>query len=484
MRPGAGFLSFGKSKARLASEETRTTFADVAGVDEAVDELKEIVQFLAAPEKFRAIGGKIPKGVLLVGPPGTGKTLIARAVAGEAKVPFYQLTGSDFVEMFVGVGAARVRDLFTEAQTKAPAIIFIDEVDAIGKARGVGIIAGGHDEREQTLNQLLSEMDGFDARKGLIVMAATNRPEILDPALLRPGRFDRQVLVDRPDVRGREAILRVHVHEVKMADDVDLKKVAQLTPGMAGADLANLINEAALLAVRRGKEAVTMDELNEAIERVMAGLEKKSRRLSDRERNVVAHHESGHALMAEVLPTADRVHKVSIIPRGFGALGYTMQLPTEERYITQQRELLDKVTVLMGGRAAEETFFGEISTGAIDDLERATEIVRRMVIQYGMGNTLGPQAYRPRDEGRMLGPVGPIETRLVSDKTAESVDAEVTALLRRLYDRALRVIKANRPQAERLAKALLEDEVVDGDKLRDALRGATLPAELMVESAA
>jgi cell division protease FtsH len=484
LRPGAGLLSFGKSKAKLVSEETQTSFADVAGVDEAVDELKEIVQFLADPERFRRIGGKIPKGVLLVGPPGTGKTLLARAVAGEAKVPFYQLTGSDFVEMFVGVGAARVRDLFTEAQTKAPAIIFIDELDAIGKARGVGIMAGGHDEREQTLNQLLAEMDGFDARKGLIVMAATNRPEILDPALLRPGRFDRQVLVDRPDVRGREAILRVHARGVKIAPEVDLKKIAQLTPGMAGADLANLVNEAALLAVRRGKDLVTMAELNEAIERVMAGLEKKSRRLSDRERKVVAHHESGHAILAEVLPTADRVHKVSIIPRGFGALGYTMQLPTEERYITQQRELLDKVTVLMGGRAAEEIFFGEISTGATDDLERATEIVRRMIIQYGMGTTLGPQAYRPRDEGRFLGPTGNVEARVVSDKTAESVDDEVTALLRRLYDRALRVVKANRSQAESLARMLLDDEVVEGDRLREALRGATLPAELSVESAA
>ncbi|HKA88252.1 MAG TPA: ATP-dependent zinc metalloprotease FtsH [Haliangiales bacterium] len=484
LRPGAGFLSFGKSKAKLASEETRTTFADVAGVDEAVEELKEIVQFLADPERFRRLGGKIPKGVLLVGPPGTGKTLLARAVAGEAKVPFYQLTGSDFVEMFVGVGAARVRDLFAEAQTKAPAIIFIDELDAIGKARGVGVISGGHDEREQTLNQLLSEMDGFDARKGLIVMAATNRPEILDPALLRPGRFDRQVLVDRPDVRGREAILRVHVRGVTLAPDVDLKKIAQLTPGMAGADLANLVNEAALLAVRRGKEAVTMSELNESIERVMAGLEKKSRRLSDRERQVVAHHEAGHTILAEVLPSADRVHKVSIIPRGFGALGYTMQLPTEERYITQQRELLDKVTVLMGGRAAEEVFFGEISTGATDDLERATEIVRRMIIQYGMGATLGPQAYRPRDEARFLGSSGAVETRLVSDRTAEAIDAEVTALLRRLHDRAIRVVKANRAQAEALAKALLEEEVVEGERLRETLRGAALPAELTVESAA
>src|SRR5262249_13516481 len=380
-------------------------------------------------------------------------------------------------------GGARVRDLCEQAQQKAPCIIFIDELDAIGKARGVGVMAG-HDEREQTLNQLLSEMDGFDARKGLIVMAATNRPEILDPALLRPGRFDRQVLVDRPDVRGREAILRVHVRGVTLAPDVDLKKIAQLTPGMAGADLANLVNEAALLAVRRGKEAVTMSELNESIERVMAGLEKKNRRPSHRERQVVAHHEAGHTILAEVLPSADRVHKVSIIPRGFGALGYTMQLPTEERYITQQRELLDKVTVLMGGRAAEEVFFGEISTGATDDLERATEIVRRMIIQYGMGATLGPQAYRPRDEARFLGASGAVETRPGSDRAAEAIDAEVTALLRRLHDRAIRVVKANRAQAEALAKALLEEEVVEGERLRETLRGAALPAELTVESAA
>ena len=484
MRPGAGLLSFGKSKAKLAAEDTKTTFADVAGVDEAVDELKEIVAFLADPDRFSKLGGKIPKGVLLVGAPGTGKTLLARAVAGEAKVPFYQLTGSDFVEMFVGVGAARVRDLFAEAQTRAPAIIFIDEIDAIGKARGVGLVAGGHDEREQTLNQLLSEMDGFDARKGLIVMAATNRPEILDPALLRPGRFDRQVLIDRPDVRGREAILRVHVRGVVLDTDVDLKTIAQLTPGMAGADLANVVNEAALLAVRRGKDAVTMSELNEAIERVMAGLQKKNRRLSDQEKKIVAHHESGHALLAELLPTADRVHKVSIIPRGFGALGYTMQLPTEERYITQKRELYDKITVLMGGRAAEEIFFNEMSTGAVDDLERATEIVRRMIIQYGMGDTLGPQSYRAREEGgRYLMPGAPAEARLVSEKTAEAVDAEVSATLRRLYDRALRVIRANRPQIDALAQVLLADEVVEGVRLRELLEGAQMPQERSVEPA-
>jgi len=482
MRPGAGFLSFGKSKAKLAAEDTKTTFGDVAGVDEAVDELKEIVAFLADPDRFRKLGGKIPKGVLLVGPPGTGKTLLARAVAGEAKVPFYQLTGSDFVEMFVGVGAARVRDLFTEAQTRAPAIIFIDEIDAIGKARGVGIVTGGHDEREQTLNQLLSEMDGFDARKGLIVMAATNRPEILDPALLRPGRFDRQVLIDRPDVRGREAILRVHVRGVVLAPGVDLKTIAQLTPGMAGADLANVVNEAALLAVRRGKDAVTMSELNEAIERVMAGLQKKNRRLSDQEKKIVAHHESGHALLAELLPTADRVHKVSIIPRGMGALGYTMQLPTEERYITQRRELYDKITVLMGGRAAEEIFFNELSTGAVDDLDRATETVRRMIIQYGMGDTLGPQSYRSREEGgRFLMPGAAAEARLVSEKTAEAVDAEVSATLRRLYDRALRVIRANRSQIEALAQVLLADEVVEGVRLRELLQGAQLPPERSLE---
>jgi cell division protease FtsH len=476
MRPGAGMMSIGKSRAKLVGEKTGTTFSDVAGVDEAVDELREIVDFLAWPERFRRLGGKIPKGVLLVGPPGTGKTLLARAVAGEAKVPFFQLTGSDFVEMFVGVGAARVRDLFEQAQAKAPCIIFIDELDAIGKARGVGMMAG-HDEREQTLNQLLSEMDGFDARKGLIMMAATNRPEILDPALLRPGRFDRHVVVDRPDIRGREAILRVHARGVKISPDVDLRKLAALTPGFAGAELANVLNEAALLAARHEKEHVSMEELSEAVERVMAGLKKKNRCMNDREKHIVAHHESGHALLAEVLPTTDRVHKVSIIPRGLGALGYTMQLPLEERYIVQRQELYDKITVLFGGRAAEQMMFGEISTGAADDLERATEMARRMIVQYGMSAALGPQAYgRGREESRyMPGMLVEGRERPYSEQTAELVDVEVTALLRRLFERALDVIQHNRRQLEDLAQALLAEEVIDGERLRTLLKGATLP---------
>jgi cell division protease FtsH len=476
MRPGAGMMSIGKSKAKLVGEKTGITFADVAGVEEAVDELREIVDYLAWPERFRRLGGKIPKGVLLVGPPGTGKTLLARAVAGEAKVPFFQLTGSDFVEMFVGVGAARVRDLFEQAQAKAPCIIFIDELDAIGKARGVGVMAG-HDEREQTLNQLLSEMDGFDARKGLIIMAATNRPEILDPALLRPGRFDRQVLVDRPDIRGREAILRVHARGVKLGPGVDITKLAALTPGFAGAELANVLNEAALLAARHGKDEVSMEELSEAVERVMAGLKKKNRLMNEREKHIVAHHESGHALLAEVLPTTDRVHKVSIIPRGLGALGYTMQLPLEERYIVQRQELFDKITVLFGGRAAEQLVFGEISTGASDDLERATELARRIVMSYGMGEALGPQAYgRSREESRFLpGVVVESRERVISEQTAEAVDQEVTGLLRKLYERAVDIIAANRRYLDDLAAALLHNEVIDGDQLRVILRGATLP---------
>jgi cell division protease FtsH len=476
MRPGAGMMSIGKSRAKLVGEKTGINFNDVAGVDEAVEELREIVDYLASPERFRRLGGKIPKGVLLVGPPGTGKTLLARAVAGEARVPFFQLTGSDFVEMFVGVGAARVRDLFEQAQAKAPCIIFIDELDAIGKARGVGVMAG-HDEREQTLNQLLAEMDGFDARKGLIIMAATNRPEILDPALLRPGRFDRQVVVDRPDIRGREAILRVHAKGVKLGPDTDLRKLAALTPGFAGAELANVINEAALLAARRLKDVVTMAELSEAVERVVAGLEKKTRRMSDREKQVVAHHESGHALLAEVLPTTDRVHKVSIIPRGLGALGYTMQLPLEERYIVQKGELLDKITVWFGGRAAEQVMYGSISTGAHDDLERATEMARRMIIQYGMGDTLGPQAYPPdqRESRYLPGVVVPGE-RAYSERTAEAVDEEVRGLLSRLYDRAVEIIRFNKAHLEALAHELLETEVLDGDRLRTILEGAALPA--------
>jgi cell division protease FtsH len=481
MKPGAGMMSIGRARAKLVAEEgTGVTFADVAGVDEAKDELREIVDFLSSPEKFRRLGARIPKGVLLVGPPGTGKTLLARAVAGEAHVPFFSLTGSDFVEMFVGVGAARVRDLFQQAQQKAPCIVFIDELDAVGKARGPGNLAG-HDEREQTLNQLLSEMDGFDARKGLIIMAATNRPETLDLALMRPGRFDRQVLVDRPDVKGREAILRVHARGVKLTPEVDLRRVAALTPGMAGADLANLINEAALLAARRNKNGVTPSEVNEAIERTIAGLEKKNRMLNVREKEIVAHHESGHALLAEILPTTDRVHKVSMIPRGLGALGYTMQLPLEDRFLMTRPELLDKITVLMGGRAAEKVVFNEVSTGATDDLQRATDLARRMITQFGMSNALGPQAVEHLGvnlEPRFLPGVAALAERGYSERTQQTIDEEVTELLRRAFDRAVALLQHNRKQLLALATKLREIEVIEGDDLRVALEGAEAPPSL------
>ena len=388
-------LSFGRSKAKIYDrKELKTTFADVAGVDEAKAELVEVVDFLTNPKKYQRLGGRIPKGVLLVGPPGTGKTLLARAVAGEANVPFFFLSGSEFVEMFVGVGASRVRDLFEQAKEKAPCIVFIDELDAIGKTRaGSTGFVSGHDEREQTLNQLLAEMDGFDSSKGVIIMAATNRPEVLDPALLRAGRFDRQVVVDKPDVKGREAILRVHARNVTLAPSVDLHVLAARTPGMAGADLANIINEAALLAARKGKDAVDMADLDEAVDRVIGGLERKSRVLSDKERDIVAHHEIGHALVASSLPQADPVHKVTIIPRGVGALGATYQLPLEDRYLLTKSELEDRIAVLLGGRVAEEIVYGEVSTGAHNDLERATEMARLMIMQYGMSEKLGPMTF-------------------------------------------------------------------------------------------
>jgi cell division protease FtsH len=484
MNPGAGVMSIGRSRARLVPEEgTGVTFADVAGVDEAVEELSEIVDFLKAPERFRRIGGRIPKGVLLLGPPGTGKTLLSRAVAGEAKVPFFSLTGSDFVEMFVGVGAARVRDLFAQAGAKAPCIIFIDELDAIGKSRGVSTF-GGHDEREQTLNQLLSEMDGFDPRKGLIVMAATNRAEILDSALLRPGRFDRQVLVDRPDVRGREAILRIHARAVRLGEGVDLRRVAAITPGFAGAELANVVNEAALLAARRHKERVEMSELNEAVERVVAGLEKKNRRMNPREKEIVAHHEAGHALLAEVLPTTDRVHKVSMIPRGLSALGFTMQVPLEDRYLLTRPELLDKITVLLGGRAAELAIFGDVSTGAQDDLMRATDLARRMVVQFGMSETVGPQSL----DAETVRPSALVPsfafpgTRPYSEGTQQLIDAEVAELLRRAFSRATRLLEINRAQLLNLATRLREREVLEGDELRDALTGAHADTEMEIDT--
>jgi cell division protease FtsH len=457
-------MSFGKTRARVQAEaDTGVGFDDVAGIDEAVDELREIVEFLRTPEKFRKLGGRIPKGVLLVGPPGTGKTLLARAVAGEAGVPFFSLSGSEFVEMFVGVGAARVRDLFAQAQSKAPCIIFIDELDAIGKTRSAGAV-GGHDEREQTLNQMLAEMDGFDARAGVIIIAATNRPEILDSALLRPGRFDRQVLVDRPDKRGRERILAIHAREVKVGPDVDLRSIAARTPGFAGADLANVVNEAALLAARRDHVAVLRTDFEEAIERVVAGLEKKNRRISEREKEIVAHHEAGHAVVGWLLPHTEPVHKISIIPRGLSALGYTMSLPLEDRYLMSLAELRDKMAAMMGGRAAEELFIGEISTGASNDLKQATEIARMMVRDYGMSGELGPVSLGEQGTPFLQSAALP-ELRTYSEQTARMVDAEIRRLTQEALDRARSLLRANRALVEALAARLLATEVVEEPEL-------------------
>ncbi len=475
-----GVMSFGKSRARVYLEQhTGITFADVAGVEEAADELKEIVEFLKTPEKFRRLGGRIPKGVLLVGPPGTGKTLLARAVAGEANVPFFSLSGSEFVEMFVGVGAARVRDLFAQAAAKAPCIIFIDELDAIGKARNAGVVSG-HDEREQTLNQLLAEMDGFDSRAGLIVMAATNRPEILDPALMRPGRFDRHVLVDRPDKRGREKILEIHARDVKLGPDVKLREIATHTPGFAGADLANVVNEAALLAGRAGRDAVMMRDFEEAIERVTAGLEKKSRRINDKEKEIVAYHEAGHALVSTLLPHSDRVHKVSIIPRGLSALGYTRQMPLDDRYLMSAPELTDKIAALLGGRAAEEEMVGEISTGASNDLRQATEIARMMVCEYGMSEAIGPLSLLDTQRNPFLPPQGmPTAERGLSERTSELIDQEVSRLVGQGLQRARAIVRYNHVYLEKLAARLLTIESIEGDEVRELLRGAVVPPTLV-----
>ncbi len=460
-----GVMAFGKSRARVHMEpDTGVTFEDAAGIDEAVEELQEIVEFLKTPEKYRRLGGRIPKGVLLVGPPGTGKTLLARATAGEAGVPFFSLSGSEFVEMFVGVGAARVRDLFAQAQQKAPCIVFIDELDALGKSRNSGIM-GGHDEREQTLNQLLAEMDGFDARANLIVMGATNRPEILDPALLRPGRFDRQVLVDRPDKRGREKILQIHAKNVKLAPDVDLRAIAARTPGFAGADLANVVNEAALLAARRNKNAVTRSEFEEAIERVVAGLEKKSRRINEREKEIVAFHEAGHALVSWMLPYADRVSKVSIIPRGLGALGYTLQLPIEDRYLLTRSELLDRMAGLLGGRVAEEEVFGEPSTGASNDLQLSTGLARMMVRDYGMSPALGPVSLGDQGAPSFLGLKG-LEPRAYSEQTALEVDREVQSLVLDAQERARELVRHHRDKLDMMAARLLTAEVVEEEEIQ------------------
>jgi cell division protease FtsH len=460
--PGSSVMAFGKSRAKIyAEQETGVTFDSVAGVDEAKEELLEIIQFLRDPERFRRLGGKLPRGVLLVGPPGAGKTLLAKAVAGEAKVPFFSISGSEFVELFVGMGAARVRDLFAQAQAKAPCIVFIDELDALGKARGVGGIPGGHDERENTLNQLLVEMDGFDTGKGVVILAATNRPEVLDPALLRAGRFDRQILVDRPDRKGREAILRVHVKDVRLAPDVDLALLAQRTPGFVGADLANLVNEAALLAARKNKSAVDMSDFDEAIDRVVAGLAKKNRLINPKEKRIVAFHETGHALIAALTPGADQVHKISIIPRGIAALGYTQQLPTDDRYLMTREELLGKIDVLLGGRAAEEVVFGEVSTGAHNDLQRATDIVRSIVVEYGMGHTLGPVTYTRRRPAYLDLAILPDGPREYSEATAEAIDLEMKELMNERMQHVSDVIRAHRALLDQIAGLLLEREVLE-----------------------
>jgi cell division protease FtsH len=459
-----GMMSVGRSKAKVYVEtDTKTTFADVAGVDEAKAELQEIVAFLKDPERYGRLGGRVPKGVLLVGPPGTGKTLLARAVAGEASVPFFSINGSEFVEMFVGVGAARVRDLFEQARQKAPCIIFIDELDALGRARGAYPWGGGHDEKEQTLNQLLSELDGFDPSTGMILLAATNRPEILDPALLRAGRFDRQILVDRPDKAGRVQILEVHSRKIRMAKNVDLETVAALTPGFTGADLANLVNEAALLATRRNAEAVTLDDFTNAMERIVAGLEKKNRLLNPHEREVVAHHEMGHALVALSLPGSDKVHKVSIIPRGIGSLGYTIQRPTEDRFLMTRQELDNKMAVLLGGRAAEHIVFGELSTGAADDLVKVSDIARSIVTRYGMTEELGqvvyeksPHSFLGSDAQQM-----PFAERTYSEHTAGEIDAAVKAIVDGAFGRSVGILRARRDTLERGARLLLEHETLD-----------------------
>ena len=457
---GGGLMAIGKSKAKVYVEtDTKVTFADVAGVEEAKEELKEIVAFLKDPKGYGRLGARMPKGVLLVGPPGTGKTLLAKAVAGEAGVPFFSISGSEFVEMFVGVGAARVRDLFEQARAQAPAIIFIDELDAMGRARAsLGALGGGHDEKEQTLNQLLVELDGFDPSAGIVLLGATNRPEVLDPALLRAGRFDRQVLVDRPDRAGRVAVLEVHTRGVRLAEGVKLEQVAALTPGFTGADLANLVNEAALVATRRGAGEVAMEDFNVAVERIVAGLEKKNRLLNPREREVVAHHEMGHAIVAAALPGADPVHKISIIPRGIGALGYTIQRPTEDRYLMTREELEQKMLVLLGGRAAEHVAFGHLSTGAADDLSKATEIARSMVTRYGMGGALGPVSYETEPNG-FLGPLAGTR-RLYAEETAREIDLAVRDLVQAAFARARAILVTNRAVLDESARELLARETL------------------------
>jgi cell division protease FtsH len=460
-----GIMSIGRSKAKIYVEKnTKTHFDDVAGLEEAKEELREIVEFLKQPKTYGRLGARVPKGVLLLGPPGTGKTLLARAVAGEAGVMFLSINGSEFVEMFVGVGAARVRDLFEQARKSAPCIIFVDELDALGRARGVSPSMGGHDEKEQTLNQLLVELDGFDPREGVVLIAATNRPEILDPALLRAGRFDRQILVDRPDKLGRIAILKVHMRKVRIAPDVDSEQIAAITPGFSGADLANLVNEAALLATRRKASAVAMSDFTAAIERIVAGLEKRNRVLTPHEREVVATHEMGHALVAKALPTVDPVHKISIIPRGISALGYTMQRPTDDRHLMSRQELEDKLTVLLGGRAAEQLVFGEISTGAADDLDKATNIARNMATRYGMDERLGLATYDPPPNPFLPHQPGP-QQHAYSDETADEIDRTVREMLARLFEKATSILGTYRAQLDEGVARLLEKETLLAEEL-------------------
>ncbi len=470
MQTGGGALSFAQSRAKLITKEyTRVTFKDVAGIDEVIEEVKEIVDYLKNPGRFARLGARVPKGILLVGAPGTGKTLLARAIAGEANVPFFSISGSDFVEMFVGVGAARVRDMFQKAKQNAPCIIFIDEIDAVGRKRGAGI-GGGHDEREQTLNQLLAEMDGFEGNTGVIVLAATNRPDVLDPALLRPGRFDRKIVVPLPDVRGRKAILEVHTRDKKLAPDVDLEVLAKRTPGFAGADLANLCNEAALLAARQNKDYIEMADFEEALDRVLMGLKRQGMYISEEEKRAIAYHESGHALLSKLLPHADPVHKVTIIPRGKGALGATVPLPTEDRYILTRSQLLDRITVLFGGRAAEELEFGEISTGAYDDLKQATELAKKMVVEYGMSEEVGPLSLAEERVNVFLG-----EEIVKSDEHSEELNAVIDREIRRIvedcYRRAVNLLRQHKGALDVLAAELLARETLDGSEIDEILSG-------------